>query len=94
MENEKADKDVVFVGKKPVMSYVLAVLTHINSGYNNVFIKARGMSISKAVDVSQLVIRKFSRELKVANVEIGTEEIPDAENKTKNVSYISIELKR
>ncbi len=94
MEKEEIDKDTVFIGKKPIMSYVLAILTHINSGNNNVFIKARGMSISKAVDVSQLVIRKFSRELKVFNVEIGTEEIKDQDNKTKNVSYISIELRR
>ncbi len=93
MEN-KSDSDVIFVGKKPIMSYVLAVLTNINSGYNSVRIKARGMSISKAVDVSQLVTRKFSKELKISNVEIGTEELTDKDNKPKNVSYISIEMRR
>lgn len=93
MANED-DKGTIFIGKKPIMSYVLAVLTHINSGNNEVCIKARGMSISKAVDVSQLVSRKFSKELKVTSVEIGTEELTDKDNKTKNVSYISIKMGR
>ena len=68
------ENDFIFVGKKPLMSYVLAVLTHVNSGHDHVFIKARGVMISKAVDISQVIKRKFSKDLKVGNLEIGTEE--------------------
>ncbi len=88
------ENDFVFVGQKPIMSYVLAVLTHVNSGHDHVFIKARGSMISKAVDISQIIKRKFSKDLKLGNVEIGTEELAGEDNKKRNVSFISIELKR
>ncbi|MCW1294089.1 MAG: DNA-binding protein Alba [Candidatus Parvarchaeota archaeon] len=88
------ENDVIFIGKKPTMSYVLAILTHINSGHDSVTLKARGMLISKAVDISQLVVRKFSKELKVSSISIGSEEITDKDNNKRMVSYISIDLKR
>ncbi len=89
------ENDVVLVGKKPLMSYVLAVLTHLNSGHDSITIKARGMMISKAVDVSQVVIRKFSQGLKVTNIQIGTEELQGKTPEEKrNVSFISIEMKK
>jgi DNA-binding protein len=88
------ENDVVFVGKKPIMAYVLAILTHLNSGHDAVFIKARGSMISKAVDISQVVKRKFSKDLKISNIEIGTEEIKTEENKHRDVSFISVEMKR
>ena len=88
------ENDFIFVGKKPLMSYVLAVLTHVNSGHDHVFIKARGVMISKAVDISQVIKRKFSKDLKVGNLEIGTEEFIGEDNRKRNVSYISIELRR
>ncbi|MBE5727809.1 DNA-binding protein Alba [Candidatus Parvarchaeota archaeon] len=88
------ENDIVFVGKKPTMSYVLAILTHINSGHDKITLKARGMLISKAVDISQLVTRKFSKELKVTEVSIGSEEIDDKEGNKRIVSFISIDLKK
>ncbi len=88
------ENDFIFVGQKPIMSYVLAVLTHVNSGHDHVFIKARGAMISKAVDISQIIKRKFSKDLKLGNVEVGTEELTSEDNKKRNVSFISIELKR
>jgi DNA-binding protein len=88
------ENDVVFVGQKPVMSYVLAVLTHVNSGHDFVFLKARGAMISKAVDISQIIKRKFSKDLKIGSVEIGTEELTTEDKRKRNVSYISIEMKR
>ncbi|MGC8516511.1 MAG: DNA-binding protein Alba [Candidatus Acidifodinimicrobium sp.] len=88
------ENDTVFVGKKPTMSYVLAILTHINSGHDSITLKARGMLVSKAVDISQIVTRKFSKELKVSNVSIGSEEINDKDGNKRMVSFISIELKK
>jgi DNA-binding protein len=88
------ENDIIFIGKKPIMSYVMAILTHLNSGNNQVIIKARGSSISTAVDVSQVTIHKFIKDLKVSGIEIGTEELADKEGKKRNVSFISIEMKR
>ncbi len=88
------ENDAVFIGKKPVMSYVLAVLTHVNSGHDSIVLKARGSMISKAVDISQLIKRKFSKDLKIDRVDIGTEELTSDDGKKRNVSFIAIEMKR
>jgi DNA-binding protein len=86
--------EVIFVGKKPLMTYVLAVLTQFTSGRNEVLVKARGQMISKAVDIVQVAKRRMSPEISIPNIEIGTEELRGKENKTRNVSFISISLKR
>lgn len=93
-ENKDMENDVVFVGKKPVMSYVMAILTHMNSGNNQVVIKARGSAISTAVDISQVTMHKFMKDLKISSIEIGTEELSDKEGRKRNVSFISIGMKR
>ncbi len=41
------------------MNYVLAVLTQFNSGATEVSIKARGRAISRAVDVAEIVRKRF-----------------------------------
>lgn len=85
----------ILVGNKPIMSYVLAALTHINNGETSVVIKARGAKISKAVDVSQILKSKFLKDAKIS-VEIGTEQLPSKQNpqQTRNVSFISIKLEK
>jgi DNA-binding protein Alba len=88
----KTDDNVIFVGKKPAMSYVLAVMTQFTGGAKEVQIKARGKSISRAVDVAEIVKNKFLGDVKVKNIEIGTEErAVDGGNKV-NVSTLSIVL--
>ena len=42
--------NTVFVGNKPVMNYVLAVVTQFSNGAEEVAIKARGKAICRAVD--------------------------------------------
>ena len=56
-----AEDDVVFVGNKPVMNYVLAVVTQFNSGAKDVRIMARGRAISRAVDVAKFQGPAFCR---------------------------------
>jgi len=93
MPAAKADDNVIFVGKKPTMSYVLAVITQLNSGMNEIKIKARGRSISRAVDVAEVVNNKFVKDIK-KEITSATEEITD-ENKNKlNVSTINITLRK
>ena len=86
--------NIIFVGRKPSMAYVLGVMTQFSDGKKEVFVKARGKSISRAVDVAEIVRRRFINGLQVTNIQIGTEE-RELEDKSKiNVSTISITLSK
>ena len=91
---ERQEDNVIFVGKKPSMAYVLGVITQFNNGKKEVQIKARGRAISRAVDVAEIVTRRFVTDAKVKDIQIGTEE-KELEDKTKiNVSTITITLEK
>lgn len=95
MENEKhIESNIIYIGKKVTMSYVLAVITQFNQGANFVVIKARGKTISKAVDVSEIVKNKFVNALKVTSINISTEEITTENNTPMKVSAIEITLSK
>jgi DNA-binding protein len=83
--------NVVYVGKKPAMSYVLAVITQFSEGHAEVFVKARGRSIATAVDVVEIVRKKFLQGLK-CELETDTEVITDERNQRLNVSTLSAKL--
>jgi DNA-binding protein len=87
--------NTVFIGRKPVLNYVLACMTLFKSGQEEVLVKARGRSISTAVDVVEVMRNRFMSDLKVGEVSIGTEELtsPDRPGPT-NVSTIEIKLHR
>lgn len=85
--------NTIFVGKKPNMSYVLALITQFGDGQKTVIIKARGKSISKAVDISQILMNKFVKDVKVTGIEIGTEKV-SSEGRELNISTISITLSK
>jgi DNA-binding protein len=88
------DPNTIYVGTKPAMSYVLAVITHFNeSDAKNVTLKARGRAITTAIDVAEIVRRKFMKDLKTKKIEIGTEEL-QREDGTRNVSTIEINMAR
>jgi DNA-binding protein len=85
--------NTVFIGKKPVMAYVQACLIHFQSGSNDVLIKARGRSISTAVDTAEIVRKRFATNAKVKDIKIDTEQLKDAETGAmSNVSSIEITL--
>jgi DNA-binding protein len=88
---KQIEDNVVFVGKKPTMSYVLAVITQFSEGAKEVHIKARGRSISRAIDVTEVVRNRFMSDVKY-NVEIGTEKITGEGGTELNVSTIDITL--
>jgi DNA-binding protein len=85
-----ADENTVYIGRKPTMNYVLAVVTQFNSGSDDVIIKARGKSISRAVDVAEIVRNRFVQEAKVKDIQISTEQLTGEEGRTANVSSIEI----
>lgn len=88
------EENIIYVGNKPVMNYVLAVVTQINNGTDSVFLKARGKAISRAVDVAEIVRNRFIPECEVKDIKIATEEIENNEGMKTNVSIIEIQLEK
>ncbi len=86
--------NVIFVGKKPPMAYVLAVITQFNDGKKEIILRARGKSISRAVDVAEIIRNKFFTDVKVKDIKIGTEEMTNQQGEKVNVSTIEIVLER
>lgn len=93
-EKTTVDENVVFIGKKPAMSYVLACVTQFNRNQDNVILKARGRAISHAVDVAEIVRNKFVKDAVVKDIKISTEIIDGESGEKLNVSGIEIVLGR
>ena len=86
------NENTIFVGNKPPMSYVLAVVTQFNSGSDEVVIKARGRAISRAVDTAEITRNRFVTDAKIKEIKISTESITNEEGRNSNVSSIEISL--
>ena len=89
-----AEENIVYIGNKPVMNYVLAVVTQMNSGVTEVILKARGRAISRAVEVAEIVRNRFISDVEVKSIDISTEEIVGNEGTSSNVSAIEIRLSK
>lgn len=87
-----SEENVVYIGNKPVMNYVLAVVTQMNGGVSEVILKARGRAISRAVDVAEIVRNRFITDVHIGGIDICTEEIMNNEGSSTNVSAIEIQL--
>jgi len=84
----------IFIGKKPLMTYVTASLVQL-ANEPSVIIKARGMSITRAVDVSQIIVKRMDTlGYKITTVKIGSEQLESQDGKTRNVSTIEIEVSK
>jgi len=89
--------ETIFVGKKPPMSYVMAIIRSLSaSNAKEITLKARGQAITTAVDVAEITMRRFLKDLKISKIGIGTEEMPprEGENRARMVSIIEITLTR
>ena len=88
---------IVFIGNKPTMSYVLAIITSLSaSNAKEITLKARGRAITTAVDVAEITRNRFLKDLKVSKIAIGTEEMPprEGENRARMVSTMEITLSK
>ncbi|MBC8224115.1 RNA-binding protein [Candidatus Bathyarchaeota archaeon] len=83
-------KDRIYVGSKPILAYVTAVVTSLSRS-DSVSVMARGRAISTAVDVVEVTKRSFLSDLVVDGIDIGTERLGEA-GAERNVSTISIQL--
>ncbi len=91
-DDSKRDKDDsnIYIGKKRSINYVMAAMMTLNTG--PVKLLARGRSISRAVDVSEILINKFASGSKYGQIKITTEEITNKDGTKSNVSSIEIEI--
>ncbi len=85
--------NTVFIGKKPVLNYVLACMTLFKSGHEEVVLKARGRSISRAVDAVEVLRSRFMPNVAVLDIQIGTESLESDDRGPSNVSTIDIHIK-
>ena len=86
----KEDDSKVFIGRKKTMSYVMAAMVVLN--VKPVRLLARGRSISRAVDVSEILINKFINGSSYGKILIGTETVTNQDGTKSNVSSIEIEI--
>jgi DNA-binding protein len=94
VQREQKPDNTIYVGKKNVMAYVLAVVTQFNQGSPFVKVKARGQSISRAVDVSQIVKNRFMASMQITGFEVATEELPNEDGTTSRVSSVTLTLSK
>ncbi|MBO0888106.1 DNA-binding protein Alba [Candidatus Bathyarchaeota archaeon] len=84
--------NIVRIGKKPIMNYVVACMTLLNNGDAEVMVRARGQSITKAVETVEMLRRAFLKNIKVYSVDIGTEEVKREDGSIASLSMIEIVL--
>ena len=86
---------IVFIGSKPAMNYVLAIITSLSApNAKEITLKARGQAITTAVDAAEITRNRFLKDLKVSKIAIATEEMPprEGENRSRMVSTLEITL--
>ena len=89
------ESGIIFIGNKPPMSYVLAIITSLSSSNaKEITLKARGRAITTAVDAAEITRSRFIKDLEVNKISIGTEEMPtrEGENRARMVSTMEITL--
>jgi DNA-binding protein Alba len=93
-----SNNNSVLIGQKPAMNYVLACITLFHGGAKEINVKARGRAISRAVDVVEIVRRRFLPDIKIKSIDIGTQQLPPRQGEEgrgpSNVSTLEIALIR
>ncbi len=85
----------IFIGSKPPMAYVTAMITAFNrEGVDRLVLKARGRAISNAVDVAEIARRRFLKDIEASKIEIGTEQMSAPDGRMRGVSTIAITVDR
>jgi DNA-binding protein len=83
----------IFVGKKPVMSYAMSAMVQLAQS-GEIVLKARGMVISRAVDVAEIVTKRLgNNSFDIKSIKIDTEKLGEGED-IRNVSTIEIVISK
>ncbi|MCS4540433.1 MAG: DNA-binding protein, partial [Thaumarchaeota archaeon] len=57
-QERRSPPNHIYIGKKPVMGYAMSALIQLTQ-MGEIIIKARGLAISRAVDVAQIVTKRL-----------------------------------
>jgi len=86
--------NTIFIGIKPIMSYVTATLAQLAS-LPIVTIAGRGKRITQAIDVSQMIVKRMNEVgYEIGDVRISSDSLVSKDGKKRNVSKIEIDLKK
>ena len=85
--------NIIYIGRKPAMSYVMATLATFNNDNETVHLKARGRAITTAVDVAEITRNRYMTGMEHPEIIIGTEQVED-DRGTRNVSTMTIVLNK
>jgi DNA-binding protein len=88
-----SEDNIIYIGRKPAMSYVMATLATFNNNNESVHLKARGRAITTAVDVAEITRNRYMTEMEHPEITIGTEQVED-DRGTRNVSTMTIVMKK
>ena len=87
-------RDVIFIGSKPIMTYVTATLTQL-AGLPMVTISARGKRITQAIDVSQMIVKRMDEVgFVIDEVRTSSDSLTSEDGRVRNVSNIEIDIKK
>ena len=81
--------NIIYIGRKPAMSYVMATLATFNNN-ETVHLKARGRAITTAVDVAEITRNRYMTEMEHPVI---TEQVED-DRGTRNVSTMTIVMNK
>ena len=88
-KKENGQENSVFVGRRPTMNYVMAVMMILNKG-EDCIVKARGRAISHAVDVCEILKNRFLKGTEYKEILISTEQLKSEDGRENNVSSMEI----
>lgn len=92
-ETRRASNEIL-IGKKPLMTYVTATLVQL-ANEPTVLVKARGKSITLAVDVAQIIVKRMDNMgYKIDHVKIGSQLIRSEDGRERNISTIEVQISR
>ena len=86
--------NLVRIGKKPIMNYVVACVMLFNSGAEEVMVRARGQAITKAVETVLMLRNSFIKDLEIGEIRIGSEEVTRLDGTRGSISTIEIMLEK
>ena len=85
--------NIIFVGTKPIMVYVTAMLTQLGS-LPIVTIRARGKRITQAIDISQMIVKRMDQVgFEIGDIRISSDSLVSKDGQKRNVSNIEIDIK-
>ena len=85
-------KTVIVGQHKEPLAYITACITMFNSGAERVIVRARGEAINMAVDVVQLLKKRFISQVMISNIHIDGENVISRDGRQLSLPVLEIEL--